>query len=194
MIWSSTEPSIRTFLNHLGHCDPHLAWETLHKRYDAATSQSAHVTTLACLHSTVMKLGTSVSNYISSLSDICQELEGTPDEVTVRYLIICIFATLPKQFTNIVDIVKNRLIEEQTLNSVSTILIEHETARALRNSTTDSNLNLARTSSNTLTANVNDGKHHQTGGKGKYRQKPYHQKKDILNTSYIICYYCTRKG
>ena len=104
-----------------------------------------------------------------------------------------IFATLPEQFANIVDILKNRPIEEQTLNSVSTILIEHETARALRNTTTGSNLNLARTSSNALTANVNDGKHHRTGGKGKHRRKPYGQKKDSSNTSEIICYYCTRK-
>jgi len=37
----------------------------------------------------------SVSDYISSLSDISQELEGTPDEVTERYLIMRIFATLP---------------------------------------------------------------------------------------------------
>ena len=106
-----------------------------------------------------MKPGTSVSNYISSLSDISQELEGTPDEVTERYLIMRIFATLPKEFGNIVEILKNRPIEEQILNSVSTILIEHETARALRNATTGSNLNLAGTSSNALTANGNDGKY-----------------------------------
>jgi len=54
-----------------------------------------------------MKPGTSVSNYISSLSDISQELEGTPDEVTEWYLIIRIFATLPEEFANIVDILKN---------------------------------------------------------------------------------------
>jgi len=29
MIWLSTEPSIRTFLNRLGHRDPHIAWEAL---------------------------------------------------------------------------------------------------------------------------------------------------------------------
>jgi len=194
MIWSSTEPSIRIFLNRLGHRYPHLAWEALRERYDAAASRSARVTTLARLHSAVMKPGTSVSNYISSLSDICQELEGTPDEVTERYFIMCNFANLPEQFTNIVDILKNRPIEEQTLNSVSTILIEHETARALRNTTTGSNLNLAGTSSNALTANANDGKHHRTSGKGKHRRKPYDQKKDSSNTSEIICYYCTRKG
>jgi len=74
-----------------------------------------------------MKPGISVSDYISSLSDISQELEGTPDEVTEQYLIIRIFATLPEQFTNIGNILKNRPIEEQTLNSISTILIEHET-------------------------------------------------------------------
>jgi len=127
MIWLSTEPSIRTFLNCLGHRDPHIAWEALRERYDVATSQSAHVATLAHLHSAVMKPGISVSDYISSLSDISQELEGTPDEVTERYLIIRILATLPEQFTNIVDILKNRQIEEQTLNSISTIVIEHET-------------------------------------------------------------------
>jgi len=82
MIWSSTKPSIRTFLNRLGHHDPHLAWKALREQYDSAASQSARVATLAHLHSADMKPGTSVSNYISSLSDICQELEGTPDEVT----------------------------------------------------------------------------------------------------------------
>jgi len=138
----------------------HAAWKALHERYDVAPSQSAHVTTIARLHCTVMKPGMSVLDYISSLSNISQELEGTPDEVTERYLILCIFATLPDQFANIVDILKNRPIEGQTLNSISTILIEHETARALRNTMTGSNLNLAGTSSNALSANVNGGKHH----------------------------------
>jgi len=107
MIESSTEPSIRTFLNRLGHRDPHAVWEALRERYDVAASQSAHVATLARLYSAVMKPGRSVSDYISSLSDISQELEGTPDEVTERYLIMYIFATLPEQFANIVDILKN---------------------------------------------------------------------------------------
>jgi len=84
-------------------------------------------------------------------------------------MIMRIFATLPKQFTNIVDILKNRPIEEQTLNSISTILIEYETAQALHNTTTGSNLNLAGTSSNALSANVNGCKHHRTNGKGKHR-------------------------
>ena len=111
MIWSSSEPSIRTFLNRLGHRDPHEAWEALGQRYDIAASQSARVATLARLHSAIMKPGTSVSDYISSLSDICQELEGTPDEVTERSLIMRVLATLPDQFANIVDILKNRPIE-----------------------------------------------------------------------------------
>jgi len=168
MIWSSTEPSIRTFLNRLRHRDPHAAWVALHERYDVAVSQSARVATLARLHSAMMKLGMSVSDYISSLSDISQELEGTPDEVTERYLIMRIFATLPEQFANIVDILKNRPIEEQTLNSISMSLIERETARVLRNTTTGSNLNLAGTSSNALSTNVNGGKHYRTNGKGKH--------------------------
>jgi len=106
-MWLSTESSIRTFLTRLGHRHPHQAWEALGERYDAAVLQSARVATLAHLHSAVMKPGTSVSNYISSLSDISQELEGTPDEVTEWYLIIRIFATLPEEFANIVDILKN---------------------------------------------------------------------------------------
>jgi len=85
-----------------------------------------------------MKLGMSVSEYISSLSDISQELEGTPDEVTKLHLIMRIFTTLREQFANIVDILKTRPIEEQTLNSIGTILIEYKTARALHNTTTGS--------------------------------------------------------
>jgi len=57
MIWSSTEPCIRTILNCLGHRDLHAAWEALHERYDVAASQFAHVATLAHLHSTVMTSG-----------------------------------------------------------------------------------------------------------------------------------------
>ena len=128
MILSSSEPSIRIFLNRLGHRNPHEAWEALGKWYDIAASQSARVATLARLHSAIMKPGTLVSDYISSLSDICQELEGTPDEVTKRSLIMRVLATLPEQFANIVDILKNRPIEEQTLNSISTVLIDHEMA------------------------------------------------------------------
>jgi len=119
MIWPSTEPSIRTFLKRLGNRDLHTAWEALRERYDTAASQFARVATLARLPSAVMKPGMSVSDYISSLSDISQELEGTPDEVTERYLIMRIFATLPEQFANIVDSLKNRPIEEQTRNRTS---------------------------------------------------------------------------
>jgi len=93
-----------------------------------------------------------------------------------------------------VDILKNRPIEEQTLTSISTILIEHETARALRNTTTGSNLNLAGTSSNAQSANVNSGKHHRINGKGKHRRKPYNKKQATSDPSNITCYYCTRKG
>jgi len=32
IIYSSTEPSIQTFLNRLGHRDPHSAWEALRER------------------------------------------------------------------------------------------------------------------------------------------------------------------
>jgi len=95
------------FLNCLGHRDPHAAWEALREGYDVAASQSARVATLVRLHSAVMKPGMSVLDYISSLSDISQELEQTPDEVTERYLIMRIFPTLPEQFANIVDILKN---------------------------------------------------------------------------------------
>jgi len=116
-----------------------------------------------------MKPGIFVSDYISSLLDISQEMEGTPDEVTERYLIMRIFATLPEQFAKIVNILKNRPIEEQTHNSNSTILIEDETTRALRNTMTGSYLNLAGTSSNTLTTNFNGGEHHRTNRKGKHR-------------------------
>jgi len=105
-----------------------------------------------------------------------------------------IFATLPEQFANIVDIFQNQPIEEQTLNSISTILIEHETARALHNTMTGSNLNLAGTSSNALSANVNGGKHHRTNRKGKHHQKPYNKKQATSDPSNITCYYCTRRG
>jgi len=180
------------FLNRLEHHNPHAACEALHERYDVAVSQSACVATLACLHTAVMKPEMSVSDNISSLSDISQELEGTLDEVTEQYLIMRIFVTLPEQFANIVDILKNRPIKEQILNSISTILIEHETARALRNTITGSNLNLAGTSNNTQSANVNSGKHHQTNRKGKPCRKRYNKKQATSNPSNITYYYCTR--
>jgi len=141
-----------------------------------------------------MKPGISVSDYIASLSDISQELEGTPDEVMERYLIIHIFVTLPEQFANIVDILKNRPIEEQTLNSIITILIEHETAPALCNTTTGSNLNLAGTSSNALSTNINGGKYYRTNGKGKHHQMPYNKRQATSDPSNIMRYYCIRKG
>ena len=105
-----------------------------------------------------------------------------------------IFATLPEQVANIVEIPKNRPIEEQTLNSIGTILIEHETEQARRNTTTGSNLNLARTSSIALSANVNGGKHHRTNGKGKHRLKPYIKKQVTSDPSNITCYCCTKTG
>jgi len=157
------------FLNCLRYCDPHAGWEALGKQFEVTTSKCAHIANLTRLHSTMIMAGISVLDYISSLADMSQELEGAPGEVTERYLIMRICATLSEQFANNVDILKNQLIKPQTLNSISTILSEPETAGALRNMMTGSKLNLAVTSSNAPSANVNGGKYNRTNRNYKHR-------------------------
>jgi hypothetical protein len=104
--------------------------------------------------------------------------------------------TLPEQFANIVDILKNRPMEEQTLNSISTILIEHETTRALRDNSTGSNPNLAGTSGKAMVANAKGGKYRGKYSKGKDNGgcKLYDRKPGNSDTSDIVCYYCTKRG
>jgi len=97
-----------------------------------------------------------------------------------------VLATLPDQFANIVDILKNRPTEEQTLNSISTVLIEHETARALRDAT-GSNSNLAGTSGQAMTVNAKGGKYRgkHTKGKGKGGRNPAIENRKPL-TQYAV--------
>jgi len=70
------------FLNCLGHRNLYAGWEALRERYNVTASQSAHIITLIHLHCPMMNPRMSVSDYISSLLDSTQELEGTPDGVT----------------------------------------------------------------------------------------------------------------
>jgi len=78
-----------------------------------------------------MKSGSSVQDYISRLTNIQQELVGTPEEISDESLVSHLLANLSKKFKSMVDIITIRPAENKTLDSITTQLIEYETSNDL---------------------------------------------------------------
>ena len=125
-----------------------------------------------------MKPGTSVSKYITSLTDIQLELAGSPEEITDDTLKNHLPANLTDDFKGLVDIITYTPPEDESFDSISTMLIEYETSNALRKAQVGSNTNRSSTltEGNALAAdgkdgngngNRSNGKRHGNGKNGK---------------------------
>jgi len=132
MIYSSVEPNIRAIINKLPDQNPAHVWKALDQKFNTATSRSGRLSIRRKFQLTTMKSDSSVQDYISRLTTIQQELVGTPEEISDESLVSHLLANLSKKFKSVVDIITIRPAENETLDSITTQLIEYETSNALR--------------------------------------------------------------
>ena len=118
-----------------------------------------------------MKADTLVQDYIPSLTNLQQELVGTPEEISDESPISHLLANLSDTFKSAFDIITIRPSDDETLDSISTHLIEYETSNALRKAQDGSNPNTAGTvtEGHALTAegDIHDNRGRQQSGRGR---------------------------
>jgi hypothetical protein len=164
MIYSSVEPNIRAIINKLPDQDPDRIWKALDQKYNTATSRSGRLAIRRKFQLTTMKSDSSVQDYISCLSNIQQELIGTPEEISDESLISHLLANLADKFKSVVDIITIRPSENETLDSIITQLIEYETSNNLRKTQEE---DLPEGQALTVEDNnTNRGKHHSGRERG----------------------------
>jgi len=145
MVYSLVEPSIRSVINKLPNQQPAHIWAALGQKYNTATSRSGQLAIRRRFQLTTMKKDGLVQDFISSLTALQQELVGTPEEISDDSLISHLLANLSDPFKSVVDIITIRPSADETLNSISTQLIEYETSNALHQAQIGSNPNTAGT-------------------------------------------------
>jgi hypothetical protein len=125
MIYSAVDRNMRAVIKSLeDRNDPAPLWEVLNENSNTSTSRSCRIETLRRFHTADMKEDTPVSVHISRLIDICQELDGSEEDISENSLVSHLLSTLPDTFTNILDILKNKPLDRQDLDTISTALIE----------------------------------------------------------------------
>ena len=133
MIYLSVEPTIRTIISSLPENeidDPASVWEFLRQKYHSASLKSGRNDIINRFHTSTMKPGTSVAQYISCLLAMCQELCGTEEAISETIVICHLLRTVPESFTITIGVLKNKHSEEQTVDAVTAALIEEETSLA----------------------------------------------------------------
>jgi len=203
MVYSSVEPSIRSVINKLPNQQPAHVWAALGQKYNTATSRSGRLAIRRRFQLTTMKKDGLVQDFISSLTALQQELVGTPEEISDDSLISHLLANLSDPFKSVVDIITIRPSADETLDSVSTQLIEYETSNALRQAQIGSNPNTAGTVAEGHALAAEGGTHEthirQQSGRGRgngrgngkghsNRCKPYGSK------PVSKCFYCLNEG
>jgi len=124
-----------------------------------------------------MKLGTSVSAYITTLKDNRQPLAGSQERISDNVLISLLLSTLLEIFATIAGIIENKPAAELTLDAITKTLIDVEASMALHNDKLGLNLNIAGTTTQALAATT---RHHgkQWGVSGRRGLKPYERAGD----------------
>jgi len=191
MIYLSVEPTILTVISILPKNeidDSASLWEFLRQKYDSASLKSGRNDIINRFHTSTMKPGTSVAEYISCLLAIRQELAGTEEAISDTTVVCHLLRTVPESFGITVSVLKNKPPEEQSVDAVTAALIEEETSLARRTDQVGSNLNIAGTTRQALAARARHGKRRGYGGYGN--RKPYGRPCN----SGLRCFYCTREG
>ena len=169
MVYSSVEPSIRAIINKLPDRNPARIWTALGEKFNTAASRSGRMAIRKRFQFTTMKEGTSVQAYIATLTTIQQELVGTPDEIPDESLISHLLQNLSKSYKTLVDIITHRPADDETVDSITTELIEYEISNALYVAQVGSNTNTAGTvvDGHALTAETDFGNPKQPSGRGR---------------------------
>ena len=145
MVYSSIKHSIRAIINKLTDRNPAQIWTGLGKKFNRAASRSGRMAIHKRFQFTTIKEGISVQAYIARLTTIQQELSGTPDELADESLISHLLQNLSKNYKTLVDIITHRPTDGETVDSITTELIEYETSNALFIAQVGSNTNTAGT-------------------------------------------------
>jgi len=188
MIYLSVEPTILTVISILRKNkidDSASLWEFLRQKYDSASLKSGRNDIINRFHTSTMKPGTSVAEYISCLLAIRQELAGTEEAISDTTVVCHLLRTVPESFAITVGVLKNKPPEEQSVDAVTAALIEEETSLARRTDQVGSNLNIAGNTRQALAARARHGKR-----RGYGNRKPYGRP----SNSGLRCFYCTREG
>ena len=202
MVYSSVEPTIRAFIDTLPDRDPARIWVALRERYSTATSRSDRLAIYRRFLLATMKPGTSVSEYISTLTGLQRELAGTREEISDVTLISHLLNNLTDNFWGIVDVITLLPSDNDTVHSITRSLIEYETLKELRNARIGANMNGVNTLTEgdavaaTHSTHENHAKHRSGKRFGRRARKaPYSDRKSTSDpTEGPECWYCLRKG
>jgi len=169
MVYSSVEPSIRAIINKLPDGNPAQIWTALGEKFNTAASRSGRMAIRKRFQFKTMKESTSVQAYIVRLTTIQQELSGTPDELADESLISHLLQNLSKKYKTLVDIITHRPTNGETVDSITTELIEYETWNALFIAEVGSNTNTAGTvvDGHALVAETQGNPNHSSHGRGQ---------------------------
>jgi len=124
LIYTSSDETTRSLIDNLPNEEPNYVWTALPLAFDTSASLSGRLTTVRRFHKTTMKLGTSVSTYISTLKDICQPRAGSQERISDNVLISHLLSTVPETFAAIAGIIESKPAAELTLDAVTTTLID----------------------------------------------------------------------
>jgi hypothetical protein len=169
MITTSCDESIRALIDDIPQGDPVAVWKALKEHLDTSKTRSGRIAIVRRFHRMRMSADSTVSEYISSLRETRKELFGSAEKITDETLLTHLLSTLPDSFSNIVDIITHKPIEEQTLASVTSDLIEYEKKLQERKEELGAGTNTANTmtDANALAASV------QSRNRSTFRRTPY---------------------
>jgi hypothetical protein len=203
MITTSCDESIRALIDDIAQGDSAAVWKALKEHLDTSKTRSGRIAIVRRFHRMRMSANSTVSEYISSLRETRKELVGSAEKISDETLLTHLLSTLPDSFSNIVDIITHKPIEEQTLAAVTSDLIEHEKKLQERKEELGAGTNTANTmtDANALAASV------QFRNRSAYRRTPYKrnnkprdshtessnsdsQRNDTANQ----CWYCLKPG
>lgn len=147
--------------------DPTEIWNTLKEKLDTASSRAGQ---LALAHTfgnlRPLNSDTSISQYITRLMDIRDQLAGTTQELSDEKMVGHLLTTLPPSFNIIRRVITHSPLEMQTFDYVINTLMEEE--KTMHNEFDNAtNASTSLTSGSALTASTR-GSHRGRGNRGNH--------------------------
>ena len=191
MIYLSDEPAIRAVIGSLTENeidDTACVREVFRQKYNSACLKSGPNDIINEFHTSVVKPGTLVAEYISCLLDFREELAGTEDVISDTTVVCHLLQTVPESFAITVSVLKNKPSEEQIMDADTAALIEEATSIAPRNHQVVSYLHIAGTTRQALSARTQHGKRRIYAAYGN--RKPYERWSNLG----LRCFRFTQEG
>jgi uncharacterized protein YheU (UPF0270 family) len=198
MITTSCDDSVRNLIDDVPRGDCVAVWKTLKDHLDTSKTRSGRIEIVRRFHRLRMSPDSTISEYISKLRETRKELAGSPEQITDETLTNHLLSTLPGEFSNIVDIITHKPVEEQTLAIVTETLIEYEKKLEARKAEAGAGPNTANTLANANGLSAALRPQHRNN----FRRTPYEKTGNASNdsrrqsrdTSDAECWYCLQKG